>query len=65
MGNAYSPLGDQNRHTGASSYRDGDDTGWDHDVDNDLVSLLEENARLRALVVRLSDLVLKNVVDRK
>jgi hypothetical protein len=29
------------------------------------VSLLEENARLRALVVRLSDLVLKSVVDQK
>ena len=28
-------------------------------------SLLEENARLRALVVQLSDLVLRNVVDQK
>ena len=40
--------------------------GWDSDTDsNDLVALLEENARLRALVVRLSDLVLKNVIDQK
>ena len=65
MGNAYSAPSDQNRHVRSSSQRDGDDTGWDNDIDNDLVSLLEENARLRALVVRLSDLVLKNVVDQK
>ena len=65
MGNAYSPLCDQNPPTASSSRRDDDDTGWDNDVDSELVSLLEENARLRALVVRLSDLVLKNVVDQK
>ena len=35
------------------------------DMEHDVVSLLEENARLRALVVRLSDLVLKSVVDQK
>jgi hypothetical protein len=29
------------------------------------VSLIEENARLRALVVKLSDIVLRNVVERK
>jgi len=28
------------------------------------MSLLEENARLRALVVKLSDIVLRNVVDQ-
>jgi len=33
--------------------------------DDDVVSLLEENARLRKLVVRLSELVLRNVVDAK
>ena len=65
MGNAYSPLSDQSRRIRPSSHRDDDDTGWDNDVDSELVSLLEENARLRALVVRLSDLVLKNVVDQK
>jgi hypothetical protein len=65
MRNAYSPLNDQNRPVHSSPHRDGDDTGWDNDIDNELVSLLEENARLRALVVRLSDLVLKNVVDQK
>ena len=34
-------------------------------MDIDTVSLLEENARLRALVVRLSELVLRSVVDGK
>jgi len=30
-----------------------------------VTSLLEENARLRALVVRLTDLVLKSVADQR
>jgi hypothetical protein len=30
-----------------------------------VASLLEENARLKALVVQLSDLVLRNVVGQK
>ena len=65
MGNAYSTLSNQNQHIALSSRGD-DDDGWDGDTDsNDLVALLEENARLRALVVRLSDLVLKNVIDQK
>ncbi len=65
MGNAYS-FSNQNRPIAAASSRhDDEDTGWDNDIDNELVSLLEENARLRALVVRLSDLVLKNVIDQK
>jgi hypothetical protein len=32
---------------------------------DDVVSLLEENARLRSLVVRLSEIILRNVVDGK
>lgn len=66
MGNAYSPVREQNHHsTITSSLQNDEDAAWDGDVDKDLVSLLEENARLRALVVRLSDLVLRNVVDQK
>jgi hypothetical protein len=42
-----------------------EDSDWDAGMESDVVSLLEENARLRALVVRLSDLVLKSVVDQK
>jgi len=43
---------------------DGDD-GWDAEVSTGTESLLEENVRLRKLVVQLSSLVLKNVVERK
>ena len=42
-----------------------DEFGCDEYTDDDVVSLLEENARLRKLVVRLSELVLRNVVDAK
>jgi hypothetical protein len=31
----------------------------------DVLSLIEENARLRGLVVKLSELVLKNVLDKE
>ena len=65
MGNVYSPFSNQNQSVSKSTSHHDDESGWDNDIDNDLVSLLEENARLRALVVRLSDLVLKNVVDQK
>jgi hypothetical protein len=34
------------------------------DRSDDVVSLLEENARLRGLVVRLTGLILRNVADR-
>ena len=42
-----------------------DDFTDDDGSDEDIVSLLEENARLRKLVVRLSELVLRNVADAK
>jgi hypothetical protein len=32
---------------------------------DDVLSLLEENARLRGLVVKLSNLILRNVADRR
>jgi hypothetical protein len=34
-------------------------------VDDDVVSLLEENARLRKLVIRLSEIVLRNVANER
>lgn len=37
----------------------------DDECSDDIVSLLEENARLRKLVVRLSEIVLRNVADEK
>ena len=42
-----------------------DDDGFDTDLDHDVILLLQENARLRALVTQLSSLVLKHVADRK
>jgi hypothetical protein len=41
------------------------DDSMDADIDTDVVLLLEENARLRALVTQLSGLVLKHVVEEK
>jgi hypothetical protein len=43
--------------------------GEGHSVDDDgfldeNISLIEENARLRGLVVKLTDIILKNVVDQ-
>jgi hypothetical protein len=40
-----------------------DDFIEDEGSSDDIVSLLEENARLRKLVVRLSEIVLRNVAD--
>jgi hypothetical protein len=55
MGNAYPA-------SGKSSARE--DSAWDQEADTERESLIEENARLRALVVQLSTLVLRNVVDQ-
>jgi hypothetical protein len=32
---------------------------------DDVLSLLEENARLRGLVVKLSDIIIKSIADQK
>ena len=58
MGNAYFAAGDAEQRLGPSSVRDDEDDGWDAEVGTGMESLLEENARLRALVVQLSKLVL-------
>ena len=63
MGNAYPQTG--HRALPPTSVHNDEDADWDAGMEHDVVSLLEENARLRALVVRLSDLVLKSVVDQK
>ena len=62
MGNAYTATNRQ-QCSSASSVRE--DAAWDEVEDTERVSLIEENARLRALVVKLSDIVLRNVVERK
>jgi hypothetical protein len=42
----------------------GDDDFADDESSDGVTSLLEENARLRGLVVKLTDIILKTVVDR-
>ena len=65
MGKAYFVSGDAGQLLGPSSVHDDEDDGWDTEVNPATESLLEENARLRALVVQLSRLVLKNVVEQE
>ena len=65
MGNTYPTFRNQKLYSGSSPIRATEDTELDTDADAAVASLLEENARLRALVVQLSDLVLRNVVGQK
>ncbi|MBR1147985.1 hypothetical protein [Bradyrhizobium sp. AUGA SZCCT0431] len=63
MGNAYPTSRSQKHRFGPLSAQV--DEGPDSDASAALASLIEENVRLRALVVQLSDLVLKNLVAQK
>jgi hypothetical protein len=68
MGSAYpadkkQEFADQQEGLDQSLLRDED--GMDDEQSDNVLSLLEENARLRGLVVKLSDLILKSVADRK
>jgi hypothetical protein len=63
MGNAYPAPSNRGQRSGSPSVHDDADTGWDEEADTERAALREENARLRALVVQLSNLVLRNVVD--
>ena len=62
MGNAFSPS-TVDRMKPSRIQCDADHP--ESDLDTDVISLLEENARLRALVTQLSDLVLRHVVNQK
>jgi predicted XRE-type DNA-binding protein len=62
MGNAYPTSGHRKEFSSTSSVHA--DSAWDQEADTERASLIEENARLRALVVQLSTLVLRNVVDQ-
>jgi hypothetical protein len=62
MGPADPPQSTQERLDG--SPLGCDEYTWDEHT-GDVVSLLEENARLRRLVIKLSELILRNVVDRR
>jgi hypothetical protein len=57
MGTARPPPGAQDPYPPPSHHR--------YDEYTDVQVLLEENAQLRQLVIRLSKLVIMNVVDRK
>ena len=61
----YPTFRNQKLYSGSSPIRATEDTELDTDADAAVASLLEENARLKALVVQLSDLVLRNVVGQK
>ncbi len=69
MGNAYPATSNPKPCASASVREDAacvrEDAAWDEVEDTERALLLEENARLRALVVKLSDIVLRNVVERK
>lgn len=45
-----------------TALREGEASRWDGEHTEEVLSLLEENARLRELLVQLSSLILKNVV---
>jgi hypothetical protein len=67
MGPAYPPdrkqdFRDELEYLNESPLHDEDYA--DDEQSDGVTSLLEENARLRALVVRLTDLVLKSVAER-
>jgi hypothetical protein len=62
MGNSYPVSGNRKQFSSPSTVRE--DSAWDQEADTERMSLVEENARLRALVVQLSNLVLRNVVDQ-
>jgi hypothetical protein len=65
MGNAYPTSGNRKHRFGPLTAHDDEDEGPDTEMSAALASLIEENVRLRALVVQLSDLVLKNIVAEK
>jgi len=65
MGNAFPPANPANQANRLPASRREDDDGFDTDLDHEVILLLQENARLRALVTQLSSLVLKHVVDGK
>ena len=67
MGPAYPPDGKQELLEEQGCLDESllhEDEFIDDEHSDDIVSLLEENARLRGIVVKLTDIILKNVADR-
>jgi hypothetical protein len=65
MGPTYPPDSKQKFHDGEDESSRRRDEDADDEHSDGVLSLLEENARLRGLVVKLTDLILKNVTDRR
>ncbi len=52
-------------YTGENQLRGDEPPLRDDEHADDVLSLIEENARLRGLVVKLSNLILRNVADQR
>jgi hypothetical protein len=63
MGPEYPQRNNQGRLGGPSLWADEHTEDWADEHTEDVQSLLEENARLRGLLVQLSDLIRRNVPD--
>jgi hypothetical protein len=65
MGQPYPPNSRQARKQAGldGSPLGSSERSCDEPTDDDVASVLEENARLRSLVVKLSEIILRNVVD--
>jgi hypothetical protein len=65
---AYPPDSKRKSHDEKECFDESALRGEEHPNDehsDSVLSLLEENARLRGLVVKLTDLILRNVADRR
>ena len=60
MATAFPEASNRQRHNELR----GDENSFDENAEDNL-ALLEENARLRGLVVRLSSIILKNVAEQR
>jgi len=67
MGHVYPPDGKQgflDKQEGLDESPLRTEEHEDHERSDRVLSLLEENARLRGLVVKLTEIILRNVADR-
>lgn len=65
VGNAHPASGDRTQLSGLRPVRDSVEASRENNGATEMAGVRAENARLRALVVKLSDIVLRNAVERK
>jgi hypothetical protein len=68
MGRVYPPDGKQgllDKHEGLDESPLPAEEHEDDERSDGVLSLIEENARLRGLVVKLTEIILRNVADRR